>query len=312
MDREELAAFLRSRRERISPAEVGLPRGTRRRTPGLRREEVAQLAFISTEYYTRLEQARGPRPSREVLGGLARALRLSDAERAHLHHLAGAPPGPPPGPSREVRQSLLDLLRRLPQAAAFVTSATFEVLAWNDLAAALMEDFSALPPRDRNLVRRAFLGPRLKGSGPYDGSGPYEGGGPYAGSGPYAGDRLYGVSDVDAFARLSAQRLRATAARYPDSPEVTGLVAELLAGSEEFGRLWESHDVSAEPTLVKTFRHPVVGPVTVNCDALDITDRDQQVVIYTATPGSRSEEALRLLSVIGTQRMDDQQVDFPA
>ncbi|MEU2777359.1 helix-turn-helix transcriptional regulator [Streptomyces sp. NPDC007162] len=294
MDRKELAAFLRNRRERISPAEVGLPRGPRRRTPGLRREEVAQLAFISTEYYTRLEQARGPRPSREVLGGLTRALRLSDAERAHLHHLAGAPPGPPPGPSREVRQSLLDLLRRLPQAAAFVTSATFEVLAWNDLAAALMEDFSALPPRERNLVRRAFLGPRLKGSG------------------PHAGDRLYGVSDVDTFARLSAQRLRAAAARYPDSPEVTGLVSELLAESEEFRRLWESHDVSAEPTLCKTFRHPVVGSVTVNCDALDITDRDQQVVIYTATPGSRSEEALRLLSVIGTQRMDPQQADFPA
>ncbi|MFF7471727.1 helix-turn-helix domain-containing protein [Streptomyces sp. NPDC008092] len=291
MDRQELAAFLRSRRERISPAEVGLPRGPRRRTPGLRREEVAQLAFISTEYYTRLEQARGPRPSREVLGGLARALRLSDAERGHLHHLAGAPPGPPPGPSREVRQSLLDLLHRLPQAAAFVTSATFEVLAWNDLAAALMEDFSALPPRDRNLMRRAFLTPRP------------------------AGSRLYGVSDVDAFARLSAQRLRATAGRYPGSPEVTGLVAELLAGSEEFRRLWESHDVSAEPTLVKTFRHPVVGPVTVNCDALDITERDQQVVIYTATPGSRSEEALRLLSVIGTQRMTPQapqQADFPA
>ncbi|MER5795002.1 helix-turn-helix transcriptional regulator [Streptomyces sp. NPDC001980] len=291
MDRQELAAFLRSRRERISPAEVGLPHGPRRRTPGLRREEVAQLAFISTEYYTRLEQARGPRPSREVLGGLARALRLSDAERGHLHHLAGAPPGPPPGPSREVRQSLLDLLHRLPQAAAFVTSATFEVLAWNDLAAALMEDFSALPPRDRNLMRRAFLTPRP------------------------AGSRLYGVSDVDAFARHSAQRLRAAAGRHPDAPEVTGLVAELLAGSEEFRRLWESHDVSAEPTLVKTFRHPVVGPVTVNCDALDITDRDQQVVIYTATPGSRSEEALRLLSVIGTQRMTPQtpqQVDFPA
>ncbi|MFE2422257.1 helix-turn-helix transcriptional regulator [Streptomyces hokutonensis] len=284
MDKQELAAFLRSRRERISPAEVGLPRGPRRRTPGLRREEVAQLAFISTEYYTRLEQARGPRPSREVLGGLARALRLSDAERGHLHHLAGAPPGPPPGPSREVRQSLLDLLRRLPQAAAFVTSATFEVLAWNDLAAALMEDFSALPPRDRNLVRRAFLTPRPESS------------------------RLYGVSDVDAFARLSAQRLRAVAARYPDSPAVTGLVAELLAGSEEFRRLWESHDVSAEPTLTKTFQHPVVGPVTVNCDALDITDRDQQVVIYTATPGSPSEEALRLLAVIGTQRMDQQDV----
>ncbi|WP_327394678.1 helix-turn-helix transcriptional regulator [Streptomyces phaeochromogenes] len=280
MDRQELAGFLRSRRERITPADVGLPAGPRRRTPGLRREEVAQLAFISAEYYTRLEQARGPRPSREVLAGLARALRLSDAERDHLHHLAGAPPAPPPGPSREVRQSILDLLSRLPQAAAIVTSASFEVIAWNDLAAALMEDFSALPRRDRNLVRRVFLGPHPQGR------------------------RLYGVSDADAFARNATQRLRATAARYPDDPEVTGLVRELLAGSEEFTRLWASHDVSAEPTLCKTFQHPLVGPVTVNCDALDITDRDQQVVIYTAASGSPSEEALRLLSVIGTQRMD--------
>ncbi|MGG2461201.1 helix-turn-helix transcriptional regulator [Streptomyces sp. RGM 3693] len=280
MDRRELGAFLRSRRERITPADVGLPVGPRRRTPGLRREEAAQLAFISTEYYTRLEQARGPRPSREVLAGLARALRLSDAERDHLHHLAGTPPGPLPGPSREVRQSIFDLLHRLPQAAAIVTSATYEVLAWNDLAAALMEDFSALSRRDRNLVRRAFLGPRPEGR------------------------RLYGVSDVDAFARTSAQKLRATAARYPEDSEVAELVGELLDGSDEFARLWASHDVCAEATLCKTFQHPLVGSVTVNCDVLDISDRDQQVVIYTATPGSPSEEALRLLSVIGTQRMD--------
>lgn len=259
---------------------MGLPAGPRRRTPGLRREEAAQLAFISTEYYTRLEQARGPRPSREVLAGLARALRLSDAERAHLHHLAGAPPGPPPGPSREVRQSILDLLQRLPQAAAIVTSAMHEVIAWNDLAAALMEDFSALSRHDRNLVRRVFLGPLSQGQ------------------------RLYGVSDADAFARNSAQDLRATVARYPDDPELAELVGDLLAGSEDFSRLWFSHDVSAERTLCKTFQHPLVGPVTVNCDALDITDRDQRVVIYTAAPGSPSEEALRLLSVIGTQRMD--------
>ncbi|MFE9912638.1 helix-turn-helix transcriptional regulator [Streptomyces clavifer] len=280
MDRRELADFLRSRRERIAPADVGLPAGPRRRTPGLRREEVAQLAFISTEYYTRLEQARAPHPSREVLAGLARALRLSDVERDHLHHLAGVPPGPLPGPSREVRQSILDLLRRLPQAAAFVMSATFEVIAWNDLAAALTEDFSALSRRDRNLVRRVFLGPHPKQG------------------------RLYGLSDVDAFARSSAQQLRATAARYPDNREVSELVDELLCGSAEFSRLWASHDVCAEPTLCKTLRHPLVGPVTVNCDVLDIADRDQRVVIYTATPGSPSEEALRLLSVIGTQRMD--------
>ncbi|MDX3074494.1 helix-turn-helix transcriptional regulator [Streptomyces sp. NPDC088354] len=279
MDRRELGDFLRSRRERISPAEVGLPAGTRRRTPGLRREEAAQLAFISTEYYTRLEQARAPRPSREVLAGLSRALRLSDAERDHLHHLAlGAPAAPPAGPPREVRQSILDLLDRLPDAAAMVMSAMYEVIAWNDLAAALLEDFSALPRRDRNLVRRLFLG---------------------------TGDRrLYGLSDVEAFARFSTHRLRAAAARYPDDPEVSGLVAELLAGSEEFTRLWESHDVTGELTLRKTLRHPLVGAVTVNCDVLDLSDRDQHVVIYTADPGSPAEEALRLLSVVGTQRMD--------
>ncbi|MFE7649497.1 helix-turn-helix transcriptional regulator [Streptomyces phaeoluteigriseus] len=280
MDRRELADFLRTRRERITPADVGLPAGRRRRTPGLRREEVAQLAYISTEYYTRLEQARGPHPSREVLAQLVRALRLSDAERDHLHHLAGTPQGPPPGPSREVRQSIVDLLHRLPQAAAFVLSATYEVIAWNDLAAALMEDFSALPRRDRNVVRRAFL------------------------QQPEGGRQLYSVTDADEFARTAAQHLRAAAARYPDDPELTVLIAELLDGSEEFARLWAAHEVTARPTLCKTFDHPLVGPVTVNCDVLDITDRDQRVVIYTATPGSPSEEALRLLSVIGTQRMD--------
>ncbi|MFH0173737.1 helix-turn-helix transcriptional regulator [Streptomyces cacaoi] len=280
MDRRELADFLRGRRERITPADVGLPAGSRRRTPGLRREEVAQLAFISTEYYTRLEQARAPHPSREVLAQIARTLRLSDAERDHLHHLAGTPPGPPPGPSREVRQSIVDLLHRLPQAAAIVMSATYEVIAWNALAAALMEDFSALPRRDRNLVRRAFLEPWRGGT------------------------RLYSVSDADEFARTAAQHLRGAAARYPGDPELTALIDELLAGSAEFAALWAAHDVAARPTLCKTFDHPLVGLVTVNCDVLDITDRDQRVVIYTAAPGSPSEEALRLLSVVGTQRMN--------
>ncbi|MHC3469907.1 helix-turn-helix transcriptional regulator [Streptomyces sp. 7R007] len=280
MNRRELADFLRSRRARITPSDVGLPAGPRRRTPGLRREEVAQLAYISTEYYTRLEQARAPHPSREVLAQLVRALRLSDAERDHLHHLAGTPPGPPRGPSREVRQSIADLLHRLPQAGAIVISAAYEVLAWNDLAAALMEDFSALPPRERNLVRRAFLGPRPHGR------------------------PLYGVSDGEEFARTSVHDLRAVAARYPGDPELTALIDELRTGSEEFARLWADHDVAATPTLCKTFQHPLVGPVTVNCDVLDITDLDQRVVIYTAAPGSPSEEALRLLSVVGPQRLE--------
>jgi transcriptional regulator with XRE-family HTH domain len=280
VDRRELGNFLRSRRERITPADVGLPIGARRRTPGLRREEVAQLAFMSTDYYTRLEQARGPRPSREVLSGLVRALRLSDTEREHLHHLAGEPAGPGPGPSREVSQSIVDLINRLPQAAVIVTSAMYEVIAWNHLAAALMEDFSAQTRRNRNLARRAFLGPNPQGR------------------------RLFGVSDLDEFCQAAAQRLRATAARYPDDPDVTALVAELLSGSADFARLWASHDVSAVPTLRKTFQHTMVGPVTVNCDVLDLAERDQRVVIYTAVPGSPAEKALQLLSVIGTQRMD--------
>lgn len=280
MDRAELATFLRGRRERISPADVGLPAGRRRRTPGLRREEVAQLAFISTEYYTRLEQARGPHPSREVLAGLARALRLSDAERDYLHQLVGLPPGPPPGPPREVRPSVQLMLDRLPQAAAFVTSATLEVIAWNALAAALMADFSAMSRRERNLARQAFLGPQARD------------------------ERLYGVSDLTEFARSSVARLRVTAARYPGDPEVTALIDELVAGSPEFAGLWAAGDVQPVRTLRKSFRHPLVGVITVNCDALDLTDQDQQVVIYTADPGSSSEEALRLLSVIGTQRME--------
>jgi hypothetical protein len=170
------------------------------------------------------------------------------------------------------------LLGRLPQAAAIVLSATYEVIAWNDLACALMEDFATLPRRDRNLVRRVFLGPYDRG--------------------------LHGLSDRDAFARAASQHLRLAAARCPDDPELTALVSELLDGSEEFAELWASHDVSVEPTLRKTLQHPLVGPVTVNCDVLDITDRDQRVVIYTAGPASPAEEALRLLSVIGTQRMD--------
>ncbi len=281
MDKRELGAFLRSRRERIGPADVGLPAGTRRRTPGLRRDEVAHLAYISTEYYTRLEQARAPHPSGDVLEGLARALRLSDVERAHLYVLAGVELKGPTGPPRAVRQSIVDLLRRLPQAAAIVVSATYEVLAWNDLACALMEDFSALSRRDRNLVRRVFLGP--KGPG---------------------GQRLYGVSDADEFAATCAQHLRATAARYPDDPETAELIAELRSGSDEFARLWDAHDLVARPTLCKTFAHPLVGPVSVNCDTLDIADRDQRLIIYTTEPGSPSEEALRMLAVLGIQRMD--------
>ena len=277
MDKHELGAFLRSRRERLRPEDVGLPSGARRRTPGLRREEVAVLAHISTEYYVRLEQGRAPRPSGEVLAGIAGALRLTAAESSHLHVLAGTAPNRAGRHRRDVRPSILALLDRLPQTAAIVVSAAFEVLAWNDLAAALLEDFAALAPDDRNLARKAFLGPRRPDA------------------------TLYGVSDAAEFRHHVVMELRSTRARYPSDPAVTGLVEELRAGSPEFTRLWERHDVQAAPTLTKTFRHPAVGKITLDCDSLKLTDRDQHLVLYTAPPGSRDADALALLNMLGPE-----------
>ena len=280
MDKHELGAFLRSRRERLRPEDVGFPSGARRRTPGLRRDEVAVLAHISTEYYTRLEQGRAPRPSGEVLAGIAGALRLTAAESGHLHILAGTAPTQAGLHRRDVRPSILALLERLPQTAAFVTSAVFEVLAWNDLAAALLEDFAALAPEERNLARKAFLGPTR----------------PDAVS--------YGISDVAGFRHHVVMELRSALARYPSDPAVAGLIGELCDGSPEFARLWARHDVEPGATLTKTFCHRVVGEITLDCDSLKLTDRDQNLVLYTAPQGSRDADALALLSMFGIQSVN--------
>ncbi len=277
MDRQQLGAFLRSRRERLRPEDVGLPSGPRRRTPGLRREEIAVLAHISTEYYVRLEQGRAPRPSGEVLAGIAGALRLTDAESDHLHLLAGTAPSRTGRHRRDVRPSILALLERLPETAAIVVSAAFEVLAWNDLAAALLEDFTELAPTERNLARKVFLQPDAP---------------------------LYGISDEAEFRHGVVVKLRATLARYPTDPLVTGLVDELRSASPDFARRWERHDVQAAPTLRKTFRHPAVGDITVDCDALALTDRDQHLILYTAPPGSRDAQTLALLTVLGPRKVN--------
>jgi hypothetical protein len=273
VDKHELGSFLRNRRERLTPEDVGLPSGPRRRTPGLRREEVSVLAHISTEYYVRLEQARAPRPSGEVLAAIASALRLTDAETEHLHLLAGTARTDSARHQREVRPSILALLERLPGTAGFVISAAFEVLAWNDLTAALMEDFGELEPADRNLARRAFLPSRT-------------------------GINLYGTSDVATFRHHVVMGLRSATARYPDDPTIADLVQELRQGSPEFVRLWERQDVQAAPTLRKTFQHPEVGPVTVDCDSLALDDGDQHVVLYSAPQGSPDADALALLALL--------------
>ncbi|KTR04423.1 helix-turn-helix transcriptional regulator [Curtobacterium luteum] len=270
MDRPELAAFLRSRRARLRPEDVGLPSGPRRRTPGLRREEVAVAAHISTEYYVRLEQGRAPRPSTEVLAALASALLLTDAERSHLHVLAGTAPAPAPHHRRDVHPTVQAALDGLPGAVGFVVSAAFEVLAWNELATLLMEDFGALPPAGRNLARRAFAD----------------------------GQTLYGAADGTAFRHEVVRGLRSAAARYPDDPVIAELVAELRGASDVFSRLWDRHDVQGAPALTKTFDNAVVGRVTVDCVALDVPDRDQHVVLYTPV-GATDAEKLALLTMVG-------------
>ncbi|MDM4763431.1 helix-turn-helix transcriptional regulator [Galbitalea sp. SE-J8] len=279
MDKQELASFLRSRRARLRPEDAGLPRGDRRRTPGLRREEVAVLAHISTEYYVRLEQGRAPRPSAEVLLAIVGALRLTNEESDHLHVLAGTAPIRAGLHRRDVRPSILALIERAPQTAAFVRSAALEVLAWNDLAAALMEDFAGLEPEDRNLARRAFLRADSDGR------------------------PLYGISDETEFRGRLVAELRRALARYPADPTVRDLIEELLDGSVEFARLWQRHDIRAAPSLTKTFRHPAVGTITLDCDSMALDEADQRLILYSAPRGSADADALALLSLLGPRGM---------
>ena len=279
MDKHELGAFLRTRRHRVLPEDVGLPSGPRRRTPGLRREEAAVLAHISIEYYTRLEQGRAPRPSSEVCEAIAGALRLSEAETDHLLVLAGTAPTRRRHHRRDVRPSITALIHRLPHTAAFVLSAGYEVLAWNGLAAALMEDFGALDPDQRNLARKTFLR-------------------------PVDAAPLYGIAEEADFRVGVVAQLRTTVARYPDDPGITALVDELTQGSVDFTRLWERHDVHSSPALTKTFDNPVVGLVTLDCDTAALSDRDQHLVLYSAPPDSAAAHTLSLLESVSAQHID--------
>ncbi|MFB9451291.1 helix-turn-helix domain-containing protein [Dactylosporangium vinaceum] len=257
----ELGRFLRDRREALRPVDAGLPTGPRRKTPGLRREEVAGLASMSVEYYARLEQARGPRPSRSVLDALTAALRLDPAERAHLFRLAGTTPAAPPGPSRTARPHVAALLHRLPDAAAVVTSAGYDVIAWNPLAAALLTDLATEP----NLARRRFLRTTMASTG------------------------------AEEFGHIAVGRLRAAADRYPHDERLNALLADLRA-SAEFRHIWDLNPVRAPGHRSKTFEHPRVGPLHLDCDVLEVPDDEQQVVFITAAPGSPSSRALRELA----------------
>jgi transcriptional regulator with XRE-family HTH domain len=277
MDKQALAAFLRSRREQLRPEDVGLPPGARRRTPGLRREEVADLAHISTDHYSRLEQARGRHPSRAVLHGIARALRLSDQERTHLFSLAGELEREPGlRPSRDVDPATATLLDRLTDVPALVVDDTCRVVGWNPLAAALFEDFSVLQSADRNVLRRIFLHPE-RGT--------------------------YGITDNRRFVLSTVSYLRVATTRYPDDPELRALIDELLAGSQDFADLWNSLELRIDHHSSQVFHHPQVGPIELDYDVLSVPDRGQQLVVFTAEPESVDFRNLQLLKVIGTQSM---------
>lgn len=272
-DRTGLADLLRRRRELLRPVDVGLPEGFRRRTPGLRREEVAQLAGVSTDHYTRLEQARGSAPSESVVGALARALQCDLDQRDHLFHLAGLTP-PKRRAGRHVRPGLISLAGRLTDIPVIICTDLGEVRWRNRLAAALMTNIPEGTDRESNLIWHWFT------------------------------DRPHRPTPEEDWARLSAAHvsdLRATYSRRSGDPDVTSLVHDLLRESEEFRELWERHEVAVRRTDRKTFVHPEVGRVTVRCEVLLTEEQDIQLMAYFPAEGTDAAGKLELLKVIGTQ-----------
>jgi transcriptional regulator with XRE-family HTH domain len=275
VDREQLADFLRRRREALQPEDVGLARGPRRRTDGLRREEVALLASMSTDYYTRLEQQRGPQPSPPMLAAIARALRLTLAERDHLFRLAGHTPPRVDVRSDHVSPGTLRVLDRL-DTPAMVLNDLAEVLAQNELGIALFGDesrFAADDPR-RSRYYRWFTDPAERA--------------------------LHAAAEHDRLSRSYAAGLRIALGRDPDDPRARALIDRLLAASAEFAELWADHDVSWRPGVeTKVFLHPQVGRLELECQVLTAESEAQILLVYTATPGSESAQRLRLLGVVG-------------
>ncbi len=277
MDREALAVFLRRRREHLQPEDVGLTAGSRRRAQGLRREEVAQLALMSTDYYTRLEQQRGPQPSTQMLSSLARALRLTADERDYLYRAAGHAVPDRITPSSHVAPALQRVFDRLKDTPALIISPLGETLVQNALAAALLGDNVGAAGLERYEPYRWFVQPeRARAHYPED--------------------------DHARNSRAQVAGLRAAYGAMGARSQAGMLVAELRRRSEEFRELWERHEVAQRFADHKTLIHPEVGPIDVDCQVLFTEDRGQALLVLTAQPRSEDEEKLRLLGVLGAQR----------
>ncbi|WP_431876786.1 helix-turn-helix domain-containing protein [Amycolatopsis sacchari] len=273
----DLGRALHAWRDRTKPAEVGLPDDGHRRAPGLRREELAQLAGLSVDYIVRLEQGRSTKPSPQVLSTLARALRLTTAEREHLFVLAGqAVPGPGQV-SDHVPAGVQRLLDRLTSTPLSVYDAAWNLITWNPLWAALFGNPPTPHDFRSNAVWWSFVEPPA--------------GYPHAVS-REPGHRAAFVSD-----------LRAAAARYPKDAGLAALIAELRTRSDDFAALWDSGVVGVHEPLTKTVRHATIGEITLDCDILAALGTDLRIMAFTAAEGSETAERLRLLEVIGVQAL---------
>ncbi|MFF4776006.1 helix-turn-helix transcriptional regulator [Microtetraspora fusca] len=267
MSRKELAGFLRSRRESLSPEAVGLAGGSRRRTPGLRREEVAQLSGVSVTWYTWLEQARDITVSRQVLESLSRALRLTPAERSHLFALAEAPLPAEPARRMPVNPTLRALVETLDPNPAHVINQSWDLLAYNRAYADLVGGLADLPDEERNSIWLLFTRPGMRTL----------------------------LVDWQREARAILGQFRAAAGKNPDDPRTTALIDALLAASPAFASMWSAHPIQAFTPATKHFNHPHVGRITLNYTKLVVAeDVTQHLVVFLPATGDDAQGLERL------------------
>jgi transcriptional regulator with XRE-family HTH domain len=274
MDRIAMGAFIRARREALQPEDVGLRRGARRRTAGLRREEVSALSDMSADYLARLERGAGPHPSAQMIGALSRGLRLTADERDHLLLLAGHRPPARPGSDDHVSPGLMRILDRLTDTPAQVMGALGETLAQNATAIALLGDESHYSGPIRSAAYRWFTDPTARS--------------------------LYPTEDHDHHGRVQVAQLRNAGARLGPTSAAAELARHLRERSPEFAALWDENEVGVRHSQEKRFLHPEVGELSLYCQLVLDPDQMQALLVFTATPGTESAEKVRLLSVLGT------------
>lgn len=277
IDRAGLAEFLRHRRESLQPEDVGLPRGRRRRTSGLRREEVAALCHMSADYYARLERERGPHPSEQMIISIAQGLHLSRDERDHLFRLAGHRPPTRGTDIEHISPGMLRVLDRLSDTPAEIISELGETLRQNTLGVALTGETTSYRGPARSIVYRWFSDPLTR--------------------------RLYVPADHAFLSRMFASGAREMATLRGPGSRAARLAELLLAQSDEFRMLWNEHEVGIRPNDVKRFVHPSLGRLDLNCQTLVDPSESHYLHVYTAVPGSESYDKLQLLDVIGAQSM---------